>query len=48
VAAVAIRARRPQYAALSNAKLAAVGVAMPPWEDAVARYVAVRVGRGGQ
>jgi dTDP-4-dehydrorhamnose reductase len=46
VASVALRARRPRYAALSNAKLAAAGVAMPPWEDAVARYVAGRLRRG--
>jgi dTDP-4-dehydrorhamnose reductase len=45
VGSAALRARRPRYAALSNAKLAAVGVAMPPWEDAVARYVAQRQGR---
>jgi dTDP-4-dehydrorhamnose reductase len=35
-----VRAQRPQYCALSNAKLAAAGVAMPPWQDALARYVA--------
>jgi dTDP-4-dehydrorhamnose reductase len=45
VASVALRARRPQYAALSNAKLAAAGMAMPSWEDAVARYVAQVRGR---
>jgi len=32
-------ARRPTYAALSNAKLAGYGVTMPPWRDAIARYV---------
>lgn len=48
VAAVTLRARRPRYAALSNAKLAAAGVAMPPWEDAVARYVAGRFRRGAR
>lgn len=34
----AFPARRPRYAALSNAKLAAQGVALPPWPDAIARY----------
>jgi dTDP-4-dehydrorhamnose reductase len=40
VADVPLRAPRPQYAALSNAKLAAAGFAMPPWQDAVGRYLA--------
>ncbi len=40
VADVALRAPRPKAAALSNAKLAAAGVVMPPWQDALARYVA--------
>lgn len=39
---VSLRASRPQYAALSNAKLAAAGFAMPPWQDAIARYLASR------
>ncbi|HEY8535675.1 MAG TPA: dTDP-4-dehydrorhamnose reductase [Vicinamibacterales bacterium] len=43
VADVPMRAPRPQYCALSNAKLAAAGVTMPPWEDAIARYLS----RGG-
>jgi dTDP-4-dehydrorhamnose reductase len=30
---------RPQFAALSNAKLASVGIAVPTWQDALARYV---------
>ena len=34
-----LRARRPRYCALSNAKLAAAGVPMPPWQDAVARFL---------
>ncbi len=29
---------RPKFAALANAKLASVGVAMPTWESAIARY----------
>jgi dTDP-4-dehydrorhamnose reductase len=39
VAEVTMKARRPQYAALSNAKLAAAGAAMPRWEDALRRYL---------
>jgi len=34
-----LRASRPQYAALSNAKLASVGYQMPTWQDAIGRYV---------
>ncbi len=34
-----LRARRPQYCVLSNDRLAAAGVAMPPWRDAVRRYL---------
>jgi len=37
---VTLRAARPQYAALDNAKLAAAGWTMPSWQDAVARYLA--------
>lgn len=40
VADVPFRAKRPQYCALSPAKLASAGVAMPAWQDAVARYFA--------
>jgi dTDP-4-dehydrorhamnose reductase len=32
-------ARRPAFAALSKAKLAAAGIPMPTWQDALARYV---------
>jgi dTDP-4-dehydrorhamnose reductase len=39
VADVKMRAPRPRYAALSNAKLLAAGAAMPTWEDALARYL---------
>ncbi len=35
----AFPARRPTYAALSNAALAAHGVPMPSWRDAIARYM---------
>jgi dTDP-4-dehydrorhamnose reductase len=40
MAAVPMRAPRPQYAALSNARLVATGVDMPTWQDALARYLA--------
>ena len=36
---VSLPAPRPQYAALSNAKLAATGFVMPTWQDAIARYL---------
>jgi len=36
---VHLPAARPQYCALSNAKLAACGIQMPPWQDALARYI---------
>jgi dTDP-4-dehydrorhamnose reductase len=38
VADVTLKARRPQFCALSGAKLAKAGVGMPSWQDAVARY----------
>ena len=34
-----LRADRPMYCVLSNAKLAAQGIAMPSWQDAVKQYV---------
>lgn len=34
-----LRAERPKYCALSNAKLAAGGVRMPTWQDAIGRYL---------
>ena len=34
-----LRAERPMYCVLSNAKLAARGITMPTWQDAVGRYV---------
>jgi len=40
--AVTLRAPRPQFCALSNARLAAAGIAMPTWEDALARPLAQR------
>ena len=39
------RADRPLYCALSNDKLAAAGVVMPTWEDALARYLHHHQGR---
>lgn len=39
-AEVALRAERPRWCALSNAKLAAAGVAMPGWQNALARALA--------
>jgi dTDP-4-dehydrorhamnose reductase len=40
VADVTLRAARPQYCALSNAKLASAGIVMPTWQDALARDLA--------
>ena len=40
VAGVTLLAERPQFCALSNAKLAALGIVMPPWQDALARHIA--------
>jgi dTDP-4-dehydrorhamnose reductase len=37
---VPMRAPRPQFAALSNDKLAAAGYQMPSWQDAIRRYLA--------
>ena len=42
VADVPMRARRPQYAALANGKLARAGIPMPAWEDALGRYLSGR------
>jgi dTDP-4-dehydrorhamnose reductase len=39
VSSVALKAPRPQYAVLSNEKLARAGVTMPRWEDAIVRYL---------
>lgn len=40
VADVAMKAPRPQFAALSSEKLAATGIPMPAWENALDRYLA--------
>jgi dTDP-4-dehydrorhamnose reductase len=42
MADIKFRADRPLYCALSNAKLADAGYAMPTWQQAVADYVAAR------
>ena len=39
LADVPLRAPRPRYCALSNDKLAAAGVSMPTWQDALSRYL---------
>ena len=36
---VHLKAARPLYCALSNEKLASVGIVMPTWQDALARYI---------
>jgi len=36
---VAARAARPRYCAMSPARLATYGIAMPSWQDALARYL---------
>lgn len=36
---VQLRAVRPLYCALSNEKLASIGIVMPPWQDALERYL---------
>ncbi len=40
---VPMRPPRPQFCALSNAKLRAVGIDMPSWQDAIARFVAATI-----
>ena len=42
VAERAFKARRPQFCALSNAKLARTGIRMPSWKDALQRYGVAR------
>jgi dTDP-4-dehydrorhamnose reductase len=36
------KAQRPQFCALSNAKLAARGIVMPHWQNAIGRHVRMR------
>jgi dTDP-4-dehydrorhamnose reductase len=40
MADVPLRAARPKYCALSNARLASAGIHMPPWNDALERHLA--------
>ncbi len=47
-AATPLRAARPMFVALSNDKLASVGVTMPAWRDALARHVRTRVFAGSE
>lgn len=42
MASIRFPAKRPRYCALSNEKLRGVGVDMPAWQDALARYVSGR------
>jgi dTDP-4-dehydrorhamnose reductase len=39
---VSLPAVRPQFAALSNAKLLRAGISMPSWQDALSRYLRIR------
>ncbi len=41
MAEVTLRARRPQFCALSNEKLRSAGIEMPSWQDALERYLRV-------
>lgn len=45
MADVTFTAARPLYCALDNGKLAAAGFAMPPWQDALRRWLATRDAR---
>jgi dTDP-4-dehydrorhamnose reductase len=38
-----MKANRPKFCALSNAKLASVGISMPTWQDALARFATARL-----
>jgi dTDP-4-dehydrorhamnose reductase len=39
---ITLQAPRPRFCALSPAKLAAAGFPMPPWTDALRRWLAAR------
>ena len=41
---VSLAAARPRFCALSNRKLAAAGFTMPPWQDALLRWLGARSG----
>ncbi len=38
----ALRAPRPKFCALDNSRLAGLGIVMPTWQDALARYITAR------
>lgn len=40
--------RRPLYSVLANAKARRLGVTLPPWRDALARYLTRKYGSGAQ
>lgn len=42
-ATAGLKASRPRFAALSNARLTTAGVPMPAWQDAIARYLETRL-----
>ena len=44
---VSLKARRPRYCALSNAKLAAAGITLLHWREALARYITERAQTNG-
>ena len=46
MAGMTMKARRPQFCALSNAKLRSIGITMPTWQDALSRYARARVATG--
>jgi dTDP-4-dehydrorhamnose reductase len=46
MADVALRAARPRYCALDNAKLRQAGIDMPTWQDALAREIRIVKGSG--
>jgi dTDP-4-dehydrorhamnose reductase len=37
-----LKAKRPRYCALSNARLASAGIVMPSWQDALERHIRSR------
>ena len=44
LATASLKAARPRYCALSPARLASLGIVMPPWQDALARFLAAPTG----
>jgi dTDP-4-dehydrorhamnose reductase len=42
----ALKAPRPRYCAMSPARLASLGIVMPRWQDALARFLAARADGG--